>query len=188
MGCHLFSYFCSSHAPRPSLLASHRTRVCLFVSKCLFSIICLIAFFICSNHFVCSSFQSSLQFFIFSLCDCSGRRGMSYDKFGMNFCEGFTLPIIYLSCFKVFVGSIFIITSVLRVVVMIPSGLILYTNHVISVAAISHLFKLIARFSLSSLFSTLLNSVSWLVSDPSVLIFISSSVNYIFLKCCRHVC
>ena len=57
---------------------------------------------------------------------------------------------------------------------MISSELILYPSHVISVTPNSHLSRLIARFSLSNLFSTLFISVSCFLSDPFVMIIISS--------------
>ena len=109
MQCQSFAYFCSRHAPRPSLLASQRTRVCLFVSKCLFSVICLIAFFIFWNDFVCSSFQSILLFFIFSLSDSNGRNGAdSCDRFAINFCKWCMLPTNDLSCFWMFLVAPFL--------------------------------------------------------------------------------
>ena len=51
------------------------------------------------------------------------------------------------------------IDSVFLVVGMIPSGFILYPNHVISVTTNSHLCRLIARFSLSNGASTLFSSL-----------------------------
>ena len=64
--------------------------------------------------------------------------------------------------------------SVFRFVGIIPSGFILYPNHVISVTANSHLCRLIAKFYLSNRASTLSISFSWFVSDPLVIIIISS--------------
>ena len=170
MGFQLFSYFCSRHAPQPSSLASHLTRVCLFVSKCLFSIICVIAFFICWNNFVCSLFQSLCYFLLFLCVIIVGVRGLSVvTGLGLIFVICLFYLITDLSCF-----CFFMIASVLRVVGMIPSGLILYPSHVISVTANSHLWKLTARFSLSNLFNTLSNSHSWILSDHFVMIIISS--------------
>ena len=114
-------------------------------------------------------------FLIFSLCE---RNGLSdadiFDKFGMNFCKWCMLPINDLSCFRVFEGSIFIMASVFRFFGIIPSGFILYPNHVISVTANSHFCKLIAKFSLSKRVSTLSSSFSWSESDPLVIIIMSS--------------
>ena len=201
IGCHPLSYFCSRQAPNSSLLASQRTLVVRFVSKCLFSLICLLAFFIWWNDFLCSSFQSSLLFF-FSLCESNGRSGADiYDRLGINFCKWCMLPISDLSCFRVFGGSIFMMASVFLSVGFIPSGFILYPNHVISRTANSHLCMLIAMFSLSNRASTLSSSFSWFVSVPLVSIIISSKkacvelmfasvkckVHY-FLKCCWHIC
>ena len=175
MGCHPLSYFWSKQAPNPSLLALQSTLVSRFVSKWLFSVICLIAFFIWLNDFVCSSFQSSLLFFILSLCESNGRSGADIcDRLGMNFFRWCILPISYLRCFSVFGGSNFMIDSVFRVFDTISSGFILYPNHVISLTANSHLCRFIARFSLSNRASTLFSSVSWFVSDPFVIIIISS--------------
>ena len=47
------------------------------------------------------------------------------------------------------------------------------SSHVISVTANSHLFRLIARFSLFNLVSTLYSSVLWSMRDPFVMIIIS---------------
>ena len=181
-------------------LTLQRAVLSLFVSKSLISIICLIAFFMWLNDFVCSSFQSSLLFFIFSLCASKGCSGFDFsDRLGINFYGKCILPINDLSCFSVFGGSNFIIDSVFLVVGMTPFGFFLYPNHVISVAGNSHLCRLIAKFSLSSRTSTLFSSVSWLVSFPFVMIIMSfknacaelifTSVKpMIFLECCRHIC
>ena len=85
MGCQSFTYICSRHAPRPSLLASQRTRVCLFVSKCLFPIICLIAFFWKDFVFF---FPVYFAFSIFPVCNSNGRSGAdSCVRFWINFCK-----------------------------------------------------------------------------------------------------
>ena len=59
IGCELLFSFCSRHAPSPSLLASHLTRVSLFMLKCFCSIMFLIAFFMLLNAAECFSFHSS---------------------------------------------------------------------------------------------------------------------------------
>ena len=84
------------------------------------------------------------------------------------------LPISDLICISVFGGSIFKMTSVFRLVGIIPSGFILYPNQVIYVTANSHLCKLIAKFSLSNRVNTLSSSFSWPVSDTLVIIIMSS--------------
>ena len=67
------------------------------------------------NDFVYSSFQSSLLFFIFSLCEINGRSGAEIcDRLGMNYGRWCILPISDLSCFSVFGGSNFMTDSVFR--------------------------------------------------------------------------
>ena len=108
---------------------------------------------------MCSSFQSNLLFFIFSLCESNGRSGSDIcDRLGINFCKRCMRPISDLSCFRVFGGSIFMLASVFRSVGIIPSGFVLYPNHVISLTANSHLCRLIAKFSLSNRANTLSSS------------------------------
>ena len=87
-GLVLILCFCSRHAPNPSCLVSHRTRVGRFVSKCLISNICFFAFFLCWNDFVCYSFQSILMFFLFSFWESSGRSGAdNCERLRLNFCR-----------------------------------------------------------------------------------------------------
>ena len=162
IGCQLLSYFCLRHAPKHSLLASQCTRVYLIVSKWLFCIAWLQFLFIGKSLCALCS-----NLFLFSLCDRRGRRGdENCVKLRMKFCRWCILPISDLSCFNVFCGSIFVIVFVLRVVGIIPSGLILCPNHVICLTANLALCRIFAKFSWSSLFSTLFSSASRFESEP----------------------
>ena len=83
MGCQLLFSFCSKHAPSPSLLASHLTRVSLLMLKCFCSTMFCIAFFMFWNAAECFSFHSN--FFLDAGDDSSGL--ISADNvasFGMN--------------------------------------------------------------------------------------------------------
>ena len=84
IGCQLLFSFCSKHAPSPSLLASHFTRVSLLILKCFCSFMFRIAFFMFLNAAECFSFHSS--FFLDADDESSCLIGAdNVAKFGMNF-------------------------------------------------------------------------------------------------------
>ena len=64
IGCHVLFCFSSRHVPRPSLLASHFTRVWHFMSKCFCSTLVLITCFTLLNAMVCLSSHSSFLGFL----------------------------------------------------------------------------------------------------------------------------
>ena len=149
------------------MLASHFTRVSQTMSKCFCSTIVLIARLILLNAFVYFSSQSSF----FGVFDVefvrSGRSGSDkVAKLGMNLTKWCMLHMNDLSCVSVFGFSSWMMASVFSFVGVIPSELILYPNQTIYVSPISHLCRLIARFSLSSQFNVVSISFSCWSSVP----------------------
>ena len=105
----------------------------------------------------------------------SGRKGAdSAADIGINLTKWCMLPINDLNCFRVLGFSNWIIASVFRLVGVMPSELILYPKHVISVRPNSHLCKLMARFLLSNLSRVLSISFSCFSSVPFEMIIMSS--------------
>ena len=103
IGCHMLFCLCSRHAPKPSLLASHFTRVSQLMSKFFCSTIVLIACFILLNALVCISYHSNFLGVLFVGFVISGLSGaLNAARFGMNFTKWCMLPINDLSCFSVF--------------------------------------------------------------------------------------
>ena len=191
---------CSKHAPRPFLLASHRTLVGHLTSNNLFSVIDFIASFILLNASVWSVFQSSLLCDFKLLFESNGRSGsLRVARFGVNIMRWCMHPMNERSCLSVFGVSNLTIDSHFLLVGIIPFGCILNPSQTKFVFANSHFCSFIARFSLSRRFRILFISFSWSFREPLVIMSISSKnanfecmpssvLSIVFLKCCGHVC
>ena len=153
------------------LLAWHFSLVLLFMSKCICSTINFMACFVLLNVFVCCYPIPFLDNF---LDDVLERSADSVASLGMNLIRWCILPINDLNSLNVFGCSNKIIAFVFLLVVVVPSELILYPSQVISVKPNSHLCRVLARFSSSSLCSVLSISFSCCSCVLFVFIIISS--------------
>ena len=133
MGCQLFSYFSSRHAL--SLLCLRHSLIVLDGLHRNFCFLLFVWLHFSVVGMICCVFHSILVCcFLFFLCErvVVAQGADSCNRLWMNFFRWCMAPVKDLSGFSVFGGSIFLIASVLRLVGMVPLGLILYPSHVIS--------------------------------------------------------